>query len=394
MILQTLLELGMGQAIIQFISNEWGKLDAVDFSGINFKESKFRSIIELFQLAIFWYTLISILVLFIILPGGYLFFSTTTTPDSINWLTPWIFLCLFLSGNTLLLPFFYFLQGCNKVKSYWLYRFLQQGISGIVALIAIISGAALYTYAIISLSLLITSVLFLTFKYRKIIVDIISVFNFKFNTVKLKEVWSLQWKIAISSFTTIYTIQVFVPFLFKYQGPVIAGQMGMSITLINIILAISSNWFIVNAPSFGILVSQDNRISLDKLFKISLTRALISVILGSILMLFLVYLLKIYYHPIATRILPLNILALLSISILFNTILLSFSTYFRAHKKEPLIFIYAFSNVFLIITIPYFAKNYGVLGLVMEYLIILSFIQLPLGIRKYFAFKEIYNLNT
>ena len=389
-ILQTLLELGMGQAIIQFISNEWGKLSILNFAEINFKEQKFQSIKDLVQLAISWYTMIALFVLFIMLPLGYFFFITTNTPANINWVTPWIFLCIFISLNVLLMPFFYFLQGCNKVKSYWFYRFLQQGISGIVAIIAIISGAALYTYSLISLSILATSILFLAIKYKKIIIDIINTFNFKFNRSKMKEVWALQWKIALSTLTTIYTLQAFVPILFKYQGPVVAGQMGMSLTLTNILLGISSNWFIVNAPMFGILIASNQISTLHHLFKKSLIMAISFATIGAIILIVLIRLIEIYYFELAERILPLNIISLLLLSIIINTILFSFSTYFRSHRKEPLIYVYALSNAFILSTAPFVTQHFDTFGLIFLYLTVLTLIQLPVGLKIFFVFKKNY----
>jgi hypothetical protein len=164
----------------------------------------------------------------------------------------------------------------------------------------------------------------------------------------------------------------------------------MSLTLINIILAISSNWLIVNAPKFGILVAKVQTENLKHLFNKLLFIAISFSIAGSIIMLLVINMIGKYYNELATRILPLDMLALLSISIIVNTLLLSFSTYFRAYRQEPLIYVYAVCNILILITLPLIAQIFGTLGIVIVYLLILCLIQLPLSIIIFINFKKKY----
>ncbi|NWF89170.1 MAG: hypothetical protein HXY50_06860 [Ignavibacteriaceae bacterium] len=388
MILQTLLEFGMGQATIQFISNEWGKLNIQSFSYSNISKSNFRPITDIINLNITWYAATSLIIFFVITPLGYVFFNSSGHEVNVNWIWPWILLCIITGFNTLLMPFFYLIQGCNQVKDYWFFRFLQQSTSGIVAILAILFGALLYTYTLISISLVLVGLLFILIKFGKIIFFVLKNYRFKINIPQSREVWSLQWRIALSTFTVVYSLQAFVLILFKYSGPIAAGQMGMSLTLLNIILAISSNWLIVNAPRFGILVANNERTILQSEFRKSLLRALQFAIVGVIFMLLSVYILDIYYHDLAVRILPIELLALMAISVIINTLLVGFSTYFRAHKKEPLIYIYAASNIIVLALAPFIAKKFGVLGLITEYLLVLLLIQLPLSV---FIFRRFVN---
>ena len=49
---------------------------------------------------------------------------------------------------------------------------------------------------------------------------------------------------------------VFVPVLFKYHGPLLAGQMGMTWSLVVILGLVSSSWLSPKAPVFGILIAK------------------------------------------------------------------------------------------------------------------------------------------
>jgi hypothetical protein len=155
-------------------------------------------------------------------------------------------------------------------------------------------------------------------------------------------------------------------------------------------LAISSNWLIVNAPSFGILIAKNQTENLKYLFKKSLVMALTFAIVGTILMLITIRFVEIYYLELAIRILPLKVIALLSLTVIINTSLLGFSTYFRAHKLEPLIYVYALSNAFILITSPFAIQNFGTQGLVLQYLLVLGLIQFPLSLKIFFNFNKKY----
>jgi hypothetical protein len=65
------------------------------------------------------------------------------------------------------------------------------------------------------------------------------------------EVWHFQWRIAVSWLCGYFIFQLYNPVLFAYKGAVIAGQMGMSLTLCAALQSISISWINTKAPRFG-----------------------------------------------------------------------------------------------------------------------------------------------
>ena len=145
--IQFLIEFGLGQTLIQFASHEWAKLQIDKNGRIVGEVDSLSRLNSLGQFAFKWYSVSALVFLLIICPSGYIFFSFSP-PSNVDWVYPWIFLCAGVCLNMVIMPIFYFLQGCNQTASYWWYRLVLQIINGICLWIAIINGAKLWTLAL------------------------------------------------------------------------------------------------------------------------------------------------------------------------------------------------------------------------------------------------------
>ena len=112
---QFFLDLGLGQAIIQYASHEWANLYINTDGFISGEEVSLSRLASLAKISIKWYGLASIIVLVFFSSGGYYFFSGKNI-SNIVWQGPWFFMCFCLAANLLLAPFFYLLQGCGFCK--------------------------------------------------------------------------------------------------------------------------------------------------------------------------------------------------------------------------------------------------------------------------------------
>ena len=62
-------------------------------------------------------------------------------------------------------------------------------------------------------------------------------------TVSYKnEIFPLQWKVALSWVSGYFIYQLFNPILFQYVGAEVAGQMGMTMQVVNAIQAFAFSW--------------------------------------------------------------------------------------------------------------------------------------------------------
>jgi O-antigen/teichoic acid export membrane protein len=378
---QFILDFGLGQAIIQFASHEWAGLSISKGGKVSGHSDSLSRLISLGHVALRWYSLASIAILGGLMPIGYLFFSTADA-FRIQWTWPWIFLCLGLGLNGLLVPFFYLLQGCNQIAQYWRYRFIQQAIYGLSLCAAILFGAELWALPIASFIGLVWSAVFLLIHYPKFL----PVFFSNCGRPMIawgRELWPVQWKMAISWLSASFTTFFFTPLIFHFSGPIKAGQMGMTVSINSVLLAIASNWTVTKAPGFGILIARRHYEELDQRFSRSLRTSLGAVCLGALFILVTVILMNRFNSPYRDRILPPLPLGLFLAATVLNSIVLNFAIYLRAHKQEPLARTYFIGSFFIMSSSLILAPIAGAVGITAAYLAAILGFQLPASFHIY-----------
>ena len=132
-----LAEVGLNEALIQFASHEWAKLRFDKEGYITGDEEFFSRLLSLFRISTKWYGVVIIIAFPAIYIIGLLLFSSHN--GSVNWSSPWLFLCISSAISFALIPIYSLLQGCGQVEEYWFYRLIQQIISGLSIWITIYS---------------------------------------------------------------------------------------------------------------------------------------------------------------------------------------------------------------------------------------------------------------
>ena len=376
--LQVFFELGLGQAIIQFASHDWSTLSLDEKGRIVGDEAARSRLLSLGRLSFRWYGWAAILLVLGLGPAGYAFFSHTPTAG-VSWPGPWAALCIGVGAGFALLPVFSLLQGCNQVPQFWFYRWIQQVVNGLSLWAAIILGAGLWTLAVASAAGFLWSVFFLLRRYSGFVGSFLSSpagprIHWR------RDVWPVQWRIAISWIGAYFTTSFFAPVLFRLHGPVAAGQMGMTVTLSLVLLAVSSNWVVTKAPQFGVLIAQGDYWELDRLFRRSFLASIAVSCAGAVAIGLGVFLLHSVGHPLSARLLrPLPTFLLMSGTVL-NSATMGLSVYLRAHKREPLAPVYLLTALVVFATVLVLGARFGALGITAGYLGAITVVQLPLSI--------------
>ncbi len=195
-----------------------------------------------------------------------------------------------------------------------------------------------------------------------------------------QDVWPIQWRIAVSWISTYFTSQLFTPVLFRSAGPAVAGQMGMTNTLANVVMAMSSNWVVTKAPRYGVLVAERKWRELDSSFFRSL---FMSLVIGLVLALGawgLILLLEGLQHPLASRVLPPGPAGVFLIAGVVSSVLSGLSTYLRAHKREPLMGVFLVGSMVIAALALLLAPSYGATGVGAGYLGVLVLLELPITV--------------
>ena len=376
--LQYFVELSFGTVIIQFASHEWSKL-GLDGQGWIAGESEALSrLVSLGQLVFRWYLVAGGIVAVGLGLGGYIFFSQPAYLG-INWAAPWFVLCILSGINFWLVPAWSLLQGCNQVARVYNFRMIQGILSSLSIWAAILLGAGLWTAAITAAVGIAWSGVFLTWRYRHFFRPFFSHITGPRVSWSV-EIWPMQWRIALSSLGGYFIAYFFTPVLFHYYGAVVAGQMGMTWTLVVSLAAISSLWAATQAPRFGMLIAKKKYADLDRLFFRVATVSIAVLFSGAIALWLLVYVLYALNHPLSARLLPPLPTGLFLLGQIAMHSTGPLAAYLRAHKREPFLGVSIASGVLIGLLTWLLGSRFAATGAAVAYMIVSAFVTLPYGI--------------
>ncbi len=365
--LQMFAELGLGTVIIQFASHEWSKLNLDCFGQIVGDDRALSRLKSIAHIAFKWYFVGALVVGIGLAIGGYFFFSQK--PETgIIWRAPWLILCLFTGVTFCLVPVWSLLEGCNQVANVYMYRFWDGLFKNIPIWLAILAGAELWTLAVSSVAGLIWAVLFLHQRYWQFLKTLLFSRPIGRGIKWQSEMLPMQWRFAVSFLSGYFVFSMFTPVLFQYHGAVIAGQMGMTLSLIAVVSSISSVWVQPRAPYFGILIAQRKYEQLDKLlWRLVIIVATVAS-LGALSVWSLVFILYKVQFSLITRILPPLPTGLFLLATVIMVISIPFSIYLRAHKREPIMVVSVVAGIMICISNLTLGKYFSANGMAAGYL--------------------------
>lgn len=371
MAFQFLVELGLGNVILQFASHEWSDLSLDDTGHIVGKESALSRLQSLAQFAFQWYLYASIILTVILAVGGYYFFSRDIS-TKLSWTGPWISLSILTGILFCLVPIWSLLEGCNQVTSVYLYRLIQGICSTLIMWLAIYFGAGLWVTTFSSMAVLFCALGFLAYNYRPFIRALFrkpattTVSRIDWRT----EILPLQWRTTVTWVIGYFSFTLFTPVLFFYHGSVIAGQMGMTWNVISAISAISGSWIIPKVPQFGILIAQKRYEELDSIFWRTTKIVITMTILMGIVIFIAMILLNWSNHPLTSRLLTPLPFSIFLLAQVISVTFYPFALYLRAHKREPLLAISVAQGILVAAFTILLGKYYSATGIATGYLIV------------------------
>ena len=367
--LQIFFELGLNYVLVQFVAHEFSHLNLTERGDIVGDESHLSRLNSIFRLFLKWFFVSAILLAIVLLIAGFIFFKIYNKDSSILWQSPWFLLCISTALFYLINMFLSCIEGFGHVKKVEEIRMLAQMIALPLMLGCLASKKyGLYALSVHSFARCVAYCFFLLkYNYAKILMSL-----WKKTTTNqvsyLKEIFPFQWKIALSWMSGYLIFHLFNPVLFAFEGAKVAGQMGMTIAVLNLISNFSFCWINTKVPRFAMLISQDNFKELDKLFYRSLKQ--VSVILLFALCIFILLLkslqyFKIHFHGVLLidRFLPTIPLLLMIISGIANLYVGAWATYLRSHKQEPYLWLSIITGITTVLSIFFLTQHFGVVGM-------------------------------
>jgi hypothetical protein len=350
-------EAGVATAVVQFTSYEAGQLD-IGRGRIAGDTGAHQRLSGVLRFAIYWFWSVALLMGVFILVLGLVIFGGRT--DGVEWLTPWILLVATTVASFLLQPLFAFLEGLGLISYVYGFRMVRSLLQSGAVIISVLAGADLYSLPIGGAVALLVSLCFVLPRLR-----ILRATGWKHGKGALSwktQILPFQWRIAVSWAAGYFTVSSFTPVLMVVQGPVLAGQVGMSVTLMVACTSLAGSFVQAHAPSLGALWGGGARREMYALFRRKASLSIAACLVLLTLLVIGVVVARLFEWSIAFRVVDPASLALLAIgfSVYHTEGVLAF--FMRAQKLEPYFLLETVGALVIFPSTVILGSNFGAFG--------------------------------
>lgn len=371
--LVTFLEMGLSGVLIQCVSHEWAHLHLEGQVPRGDARALARTA-SLFQFGVKWYGFGGLVLTLLLGIVGLIFMSRS--PDmGVAWRGPWIVVCIASGLNFAAIPFFSILAGCNQYANANQWRFEQAVLMSLATWTTILLGGGVWTLpACLGASAISAAhLVFVTYRvfYRSLWAVPPEAGVWK------AEVLPFQWRVALSSLSGIFVYNLFTLVLFQYQGAVVAGQMGMTWTILNTISDVALTWVAVRMPLFGISISRADYAALDSAFLRASKVTMMVLLVGLASAVGGIGLLNAIGHHLAVRLLPPADAALFAIALVGAGCVSILTMYLRAHRRDPLLKLSLLTAVACGLSTVFLGSRYGATGMAAGWVVLQCLVLLP-----------------
>lgn len=357
---QGLADLGLQVVIVNLAGHEWAHL-ALDEQGRIVGDPTARArLIALGRFVVGWYAVAALLFPVVVGAGGYLLLADRP-PAGVAWLVPWGLVTLITAVSLWAMPLMVLLDGCGQNAVTYRYRSCQAISGSLATWVAILLGWNLWTIVASSATRLFWELYPLAVRYRRFFAALRSrpthaVMDWR------REIWPLQWRIAIQGAASYLVPALLVPIMLRYHGPQVAGRTGMTWVALSALQLGALSWVIARGPRFNVLVARREFAELDRIYDRLLRVSLGLLGLGGLAFCGVVLLLHQFAdgHDMAgllprevaealgqlsSRLLPPLPTALFTAALVLMHVPQCQAIYIRAHKRDPLLVISSLSGV-------------------------------------------------
>ena len=371
-LLQMVFELGFSQVVMQLASHERAHLSIGENGSVWGDQAAHARLASVLQISVRWYAVGALCFALAVLPSGFYFFSTHQhLGATVAWKGPWVVAAVMAAVAFQLDPLYSFMEGCGFVPQVAHMRWVQAVVGSALGWIALIAKHGLYAPAMVLGGQVAVGLIWLAAR-RGLLMLLLRHDSTGQQVSWRHEIWPFQWRIAVSWISGYFIYQTFNPFLFAYKGPVMAGQMGMSLSFANALMVTAMAWVSTKAAPFGTLIAQKRYEELDRLFFKALAQSCFLACLGGIVIWLGTTALHYSQSRYANKMLGPMAFAFLLMAAVLNHVFASLATYLRAHKQEKLFELSLSMAVCMVLSNYLFARTSGALGMVAGYFVIIA----------------------
>lgn len=389
--IQMVFELGFSFVILQMATHERAHLSISPDYEIGGDPIAHARIASVFQKSMSWYSVAAVFLAVTLVPVGLWFFGTHGQPGGgeLSWRLPWCLAAVAAALNFQIDPVLSFLEGCGYVADVARLRWIQSATGSALAWGALVSHHGLFAPSMMLFGMAAAGFVWLAGK-KKLLVGLMRYDPGEQRIQWGSEVWPFQWRIAVSWLCGYLSFQLFNPVLFAYRSPVAAGQMGMTLSLVNALQAVAISWVSTKAAPFGALIAKKKFRELDTIFYQAVRHAMGVCVAGALT----VWLGSVYLnwqgYQFAHRLLSPALLAIMLLATMINIVIFGQAIYLRAHKQERLFLNSLIGAFFVVLSTFFLGRKYGAAGMVIGYCV-LNFAGLVWSTQVFVKYRRIWH---
>lgn len=381
--LQTFVELGLFQVLLNMGSHEWARL-SLDGRGevVGAPDARSR-LASLGRFAFGWFG--GAAVLFVVMAGviGWRLFASSADAG-VAWKGPWMALLLLTALQGWAMPFHTLLEACGQVEPLQKVRFAQAILSSLVFWLALVAGWGLWATIASGAVILLRDVYLLGGRFRTFRRLFLS--NLPGERISWRrEILPWQWKLAVLGPSTYLSFGMFTPLLFHFRGAVEAGRLGMSMQLVNLVLTLAGSWFVTTLPTLGLLAARGEQGTMERTWLRMTLASTCFAVLAGIGGTGLIYLLPSIWPVLAERMVGVGTAAIFFAATATYQLSACLVYFGRAFKREIAFGVSAVQGFLILAAAWPLAQAFGVTGLALAYLGVCALFILPLN--AYFAWR-------
>ncbi len=389
--LQIIFELGFSFVILQMASHERAHLEIAPDGTVTGDPVAHARLASVLQKAVRWYSsAAALLAVFLLFAGNYFFSKHEQAGAVVPWHLPWVVAALAAAVTFQVDPILSFMEGCGFVANVARTRLCQAATGSLLAWTALILHQGLFAPALIIAGNAGVAFLWLS-RHRRLLLSLLRYHAGGHRIHWFREVWPFQWRIAISWLCGYFIFQLYNPVLFAFRGAVVAGQMGMSLSLANALQAVAVSWINTKAAPFGALIARREFTRLDAVFFQSLRQATLVCTAGAVVLWCGVLCLNWAHIRFAYRLLDPVSIALLLLTVLVNVVVFGEATYLRAHKQEKLLLNSVLGAVLIALSTWFLGMHFGARGVVAGSLLVGLLVGLPLATYVFVKYRRLWH---
>ncbi|SAL06764.1 hypothetical protein AWB78_08234 [Caballeronia calidae] len=355
--LYTLFDLGLSTVLVQlaahsFIGLRWTSGNRLEGE----TQAHFKSLLGK---SVRWYAIATVAFLVLLLPGGWVFFSEKASAG-MSWKSCWFALCTLTAGGLIALPFLALVEGSGEIAQVYRVRLTTSILGSLACWAALVTGSGLWAVTMMPAMALCVPLVWLACCHRPLVA--IARENPDKTYRWRQEVWPLQWRLAINWLCGYSITQINIPILFNMQGAIVAGQFGLSLTVVNTIGLVAQSWLLRRVPGMANAAATRDWRRLDRLFLRDFSITLSVCAAGVMTLLGLVWLMA--DQPIVHRLLPWPELLGLAIFACTSQFIGGLALQLRSFRREPLVWLTLIATLVTVPAALYATRHYSSAGLI------------------------------